>query len=485
MSLFKHAMVAGINDALVDRGLVSWPNEAVGFEVCSKLAEELDGPDMLPDGGLEAESAVMIGRSLKEAADTLQAEGYGPDEAAVERTKQAAAMDFESRAAMIAEACMTKAAEDASLTDVGPNTFESAVQTDQHAALDHKNRAANKYLMGVGRTAFPSGGVVGQQMMHPERQHGPSITNSLTALDKQANEEMSAEDLQDDGEDDMHGAEGDEGDMPGAEDVDPEELERTIMFLQALQHKGIDASHPEAQVAAAGLSQDGEKGMEVMAHILDTMKTAEHGAAMLNEVIQVQDAHYKLASQNLVQAVDYVVKTAAEMEESDNASEHASDEDEAEDEDEDASERRKAKKEKEASLLAYLKAAAEGSLTDVDENSEESAAETDSVAELDMHNRAPNEYLTGVGKTRMPNKGQIYAVEHADQDSPVHTDNLPTNETKSAEFAYVNNFRKIASELGPYLPATMSRDEKVAHLQTLMGMPPNERSGYIKALRIG
>jgi hypothetical protein len=141
--------------------------------------------------------------------------------------------------------------------------------------------------------------------------------------------------------------------------------------------------------------------------------------------------------------------------------------------------------EKAAALLNYLKAAAEGSLTDVGENTEESAAHTDSVAELDMKNRAPGAYLAGVGNTRMPNKGQVYAVEPAHQDSPVHTDNLPTNETKSAELAYVSNFRKIASELGPYLPATMERDEKVAHLQALMGMPPSERSGYLKALRAG
>ena len=52
MSLFKHAMVSGINDALVDRGVLSWPDESVGFDVCSKLASDLSGPDMLPEGGL-------------------------------------------------------------------------------------------------------------------------------------------------------------------------------------------------------------------------------------------------------------------------------------------------------------------------------------------------------------------------------------------------------------------------------------------------
>ncbi|MGA1354655.1 MAG: hypothetical protein ACO32I_07790, partial [Candidatus Limnocylindrus sp.] len=141
--------------------------------------------------------------------------------------------------------------------------------------------------------------------------------------------------------------------------------------------------------------------------------------------------------------------------------------------------------EKSAALLEYLKAAADGSLTDVGENTPESAAHSDSVAALDLKNRAVNEYLMGVGKTRMPNKGQVYAVEPADQDDPVHAHNLPTDETKSAELAYVNNFRKIAADLGPYLPATMSRDEKVAHLQTMLGLPPAERVEYVQALHAG
>ena len=642
MSLFKHAMVSGINDALVDHGIVSWPNEAVGFEVCSKIASDLSGPDMLPDGGLAKESALLIGERIKEAADTLIAQGYGPDASTVLRTKQAAAMDFTDRAAWVAEACMSKAAEEASLTSVGPNTAESAVQTDQHAALDQKNRATNQYLMGVGRTAFPNGGVVGQQMLAPGAPNQAG-RNSLTSLDKQASDPqgyMSA--LYDLAKDDPRGAaavalgdlrgaagragqaamdygrsaatnpfagatgkgfiggakhiggnvvrhpathaaalaatlygaskvpdilrrdkeDADEtlsaiadknpemaaylaskqanedmaaGDLGGAAGEEPGRLERAMMFLHGLKNKlpGFRPS-PEAQVAAAGLGEAGTPGMEVMAHVLDTVKTAADAEDVLQQILQGQGEAGELASPELVEAIEHMMSQENAEEEAKEAAFYeeylkiASDESAPPGLRERARklvtenagkvleyaknnklrtaggalatvgaayggkklyDKMKSKKEepasesKAAALLDYLKSAAEGSLTDVGENTEESAAHTDSVAELDMKNRAPGAYLAGVGNTRMPNKGQVYAVEPAHQDSPVHTDNLPTNETKSAEFAYVNNFRKIASELGPYLPATMSRDEKVAHLQTLMGVPPSERAGYLKALR--
>ena len=778
MSLFKHSMVSGINDALVDRGIVSWPNESVGFEVCSKIAADLSGPDMLPEGGLAKESALLIGERIKEAADTLIAEGYGPDASAVLRTKQAAAMDFTDRAAWVAEACMSKAAEEASLTSVGPNTAESAVQTDQHAALDQHNRATNKYLMGVGRTGFPNGGVVGQQMMHPEKQKGPSISNSLTSLDKQANDMTEylrsigvtdipdevlneaianapglkglknrlvsglahapqaigeygrraasnpfagaagkgflggakhiggnvarhpaahaaalaaalygtskaipairrgfADDAEDSAQFMQQAADGgnkelaeylghkqandmteylrsigvtdipDEvlneaianapgpkglknrlvsglahapqaigeygrragsnpfagvtgqglmggakalggnlarhpathaaalaaalygakklhnhytspaqvedrppeakqanedmaaSDLGGAAGEGPGRLERAMMFLHGLKNKLPNfRPSPEAQVAAAGLGEAGTPGMEVMAHVLDTVKTASEAEDVLQQILHHQGEAGALATPELVEAIEHMMAHGESPEASKEAAFYEECLKIASDESAPPGLRERAQKlvtenagkaleyaknnklrtaggalatvgaaygakklynkmkrkapapaeeQKAAALLNYLKAAAEGSLTDVGENTEQSAAHTDSVAELDMKNRAPGAYLAGVGNTRMPNKGQVYAVEPAHQDSPVHTDNLPTNETKSAELAYVSNFRKIASELGPYLPATMDRDEKVAHLQALMGMPPSERSGYLKALRAG
>ena len=654
MSLFKHAMVSGINDALVDRGFVAWPNEEVGFEVCSKVAAELSGPDMLPEGGLEGGSALLIGQRLKEASDNLAAYGYTPDPASALRTKQASQMNFADRAAILAEACMSKAASDASLTNVGTNTAESAVQTDQHAALDQRNRPTNKYLMGVGRTAFPNGGVVGQQMVYPG---GPSQAghNSLTSLDKQAFSLTDAgheldekhyrriadalHGMSDDSDvytskepllahltgeqqvallnrlqgqrmdykarqhakgdnaynpfgglltprkkesamsdraramllgsgvgavgggiaggmsDDEHsarnallgmgvggalGAGGGAGieellrhlerskrapgggaaaaapemvapvaapaaaaplaDVPatgaspvmseasgsGGEEatgllarlkdalkarmspktasedmsaddlgVDPAEAERAMLFLQGLKNKGY-APGAEAQVAAAGLGQAGDPGMEVMAHILDNVKTASEADATFSQILQHQFRTNKLASTGLVNHIQGHMGGRGSA---------------------------KAANLRSASLLSYLKAAADGSLTDVGANTAESAAEHDQVAELDLKNRAANAYLRGVGNSGLPGGKQVFDISKVPGGEAVS--NSVTEGTKSAEVAYVNSFRKIASEMGPHLPATMGRDEKVAHLQTMLGLPPNERVGYLKALRAG
>ena len=613
MSLFKHAMVSGINDALVDRGFLAWPDESVGFDVCSKLASDLSGPDMLPEGGLSNESAIMIGQQLKAASDTLIARGYGQSASSLLRTKQASAMDFTDRAAILAEACMSKAASDASLTDVGTNTAESAAHDDQHAALDLRNRAANKYLMGVGRTAFPSGGVVGQQMVYPG---GPSRAgrNSLTALDKQANEDMAASDLADTM--DGHGGHG------GAGHMDPEALERAMMFLQALKQRGY---HPgaEAQVAAGGLGESGTPGMEVMAHIIENVKTAGEADEIIAQILQHQGQAGELASPELVEAIQHLMaqeqgghgapeqaapeqmppemmqakgaglrdfmkdvkgvlsnkpkdmaraargssfgglrepsfsegmnhpandhpvggagkkgKSPFTEEYSNPANDHpegrrliaykqgdprgeiareeyrrsggkqvaervgdlkipAPPKTEADYlADETEARTRKTipgvkypskyippRSKKASDLLEYLKAAADGSLTDVGPNTEESAAQHDQFAELDLKNRAANAYLHGVGNTSLPGGKQVFDISKVPGGEAVS--NSVTEGTKSAEAAYVDSFRKIASEMGPHLPATMGRDEKVAHLQTMLGLPPNERVGYLKALRAG
>jgi hypothetical protein len=889
MSLFKHAMVSGINDALVDRGVVAWPNEEVGFEVCSKVAAEISGPEMLPEGGLAGGSALLIGRRLKEASDNLAAYGYRPDPASQWRTKQASQMEFTDRAAILAEACMGKAAADASLTNVGTNTAESAVHTDQHAALDQRNRATNKYRVGVGRTAFPNGGVVGQQMVYPG---GPSQAghNSLTSLDKQAgmsdraramligggigaagggiaggmsdeehsarnallgaglggamgagagygvnellahraaaaapaaamgNPDMKAESnsradayndynaklkqqnidrqlgspegqkfraaeeagaFKDHAENAALRAPKDPAAMARREELeaqlreinalvasgqgsaatafklknikehlakmgsfkwasedmsaadlggaDPEEAEKTMMFLQAMKNKGYDPGG-EAQVAAAGLGQAGEPGLEVMAHIIENVKTASEADATFSQILRHQSQTGKLASAQLVNVVEYLMQkqafsitdaghaldakrygragdfyhetnkdvldytdkepllshlngedqnrlltkllgqhmdySAREHESGHNAynpfgglltprdkekgrkkesamsdraramligggigaagggiaggmsdEEHsarnallgaglggamgagagygvnellahraaaaapaaamgnpdmkaesnsradayndynaklkqqnidrqlgspegqkfrAAEEagafkDHAENaalrapKDPAAMARReeleaqlreinalvasgqgsaatafKLKNIKEhlakmgswnqmnkktSSLLSYLKAAADGSLTDVGPNTEQSAAEHDQFAALDLKNRAANAYLRGVGNTGLSGGKQVFDISKVPGGEAVS--NSLTEGTKSAEVAYVNSFRKIASEMGPHLPATMGRDEKVAHLQTMLGLPPNERVGYLKALRAG
>jgi hypothetical protein len=651
MSLFKHAMVSGINDALVDSGAVMWPNEQVGFEVCSKIAADLDGPDMLPDGGLAPDSALLIGGRLKEASDYLLQNGYVPTQESQYIAKVASEMNFADRAAGVASACMDKAAADASLTNVGPNTAESAAQTDQHAALDLRNRAINEYLAGVGHTRFPTGGIVGQQMVAPGRMMSPAFSNSLTSLDKQAaagdfgSPEM-AQALQGKAAPSRSLVQkvlsnpslGDFGSFgspemaqalrnaPPAGGFGSPEMAQALreaggfgspQMAQALREAAPtpsggfgspemaralrEAQHQTARETAVEAAAQGAKQPGAIMRYLQSAKTNPFAAGGAKEVAKALAKHpgthaallaglgagaYHMmgdegrevnASEDLSGAdmgadsdeilrqimagegvgqhasPELVAALNAEMqkESADQGYIEWLAEKIAEEEKKKLTERikdlagkgkekalayaRSAKEnpfakatrdkgfkevakavgrhpgthlvgaaglayggkklydkykedkedEKSAALLEYLKAAADGSLTDVGENTPESAAHSDSVAALDLKNRAVNEYLMGVGKTRMPNRGQVYAVEHADQDDPVHTHNLPTDETKSAELAYVNNFRKIAADLGPYLPATMSRDEKVAHLQTMLGLPPTERVEYVQALHAG
>jgi hypothetical protein len=348
--------------------------------------------------------------------------------------------------------------------------------------------------------------------MHPGQEEAP----------KQANEDMAA------------------GDLGGA---DPGALERAMLFLRGLKNKipGLRPS-PEAQVAAGGLGQAGEGGLEVMAHVLDTVKTAADADDIIAQILHHQGEAGELASPELVEAIQQMM---AQDESGEGMPEGMGDKQAAlsdisnfaktlknrkkfiEDVGEEvgrASSNRllkqygagaaktvgkglagasaagaalyggkklydkvKSKSEgesKAASLLAQLKRAADGSLTDSAENTPESAAQDEQVAQLDQQNRSTNEYLLGVGKTKLPNKGQILHVSPAPKHDAVATDTVPSNETKNAEDqAYVQSFRKIAAEFGGALPANMPKEEKIAHLQAMLGVPPSERLSYIRALR--
>lgn len=512
MNLFKLTAVKGIGDCLEERGLIRWPNEKTANAIYLDVARSLNGPEILPASGLSKESALQIGRFLKSASDELAQKGYVPSASEVLRVKQASSRSFEERVAINAELCMKLAAEEASLTSVGANTPESAAATDQHAALDQRNRATNQYHLGVGKTQMPSGGVVGQQMVAPNAQQGPSISNSLTALDKQADEDMAAADL-----------------TPGAT---PGALQRAMMFLAAMKNKvpGFRPG-PEAQVAAGGLGQTGAPGMEVMAAVIESpnIKTAEDADAIIQQILEHQGQAGELASPELIAAIEQLLAQGQGGQDADEGQmPPGMPQGMPEQKEASMSERlakgraavenmagkhptaakgvaaagatlaaagakklhdyiskKKEPESKSASLLAQLKAATEtNSLTSVGKNTPEAAASTEQTAKLDQENRSTNEYLIGQGgASKLPNKGQILAVEAAPKHDAVATNTTPSRETKSAEeVEYLAAFKKVASELGPHLPSTLSQEVKVAHIKTLMGLPPSERLGYIQNL---
>lgn len=609
--LFKHSLVVGVCNALQDAGALSFPNEKIAFEVSAAVASSLQGPE-IPDGPLDRESTALIGNMLKNAADQYAAKGYRPTAQDLALSKQASQMDFGTRIATIAEACMAKAASDASLTDVEPLTPENAAQVDQVNRLDQQNRSTNKYNVGFGKTQMPSGGVVGMQRFI----NGDSHSNSLSALDKQASvEEILAklkgmpasaahsarmfgadigdaarqygQDFQDIADtagmawhnrnpnsglskDDlmavlksmgpaakktgiglgaagaiggagygayrMAGGGGDgekeasDGSM-SAEDLNIEPLQRGALFLNAASR--IPGYEPDnaALVAAAGLGAGGQGGLEVMAAFVDNIKTASDADAAIQQILNHQGEMGELASPELVQALQAYLAQGGDGSEGAPEGMPANDMDGPQEGMKAAGDRRRSivlapasglakqelpgflskhkgkvmaagaaaaalgagaaalsgkkddEKKKTASLLERLKAASDGSLTNVEALTPENGAKVDQVNKLDLQNRGVNEHNLGPGKTKMPSSGQGAMQTKAPKSESSGVNNSLDAEKQAEEAEYAANFRRIAEVYGPHLPANLSTNEKVAHVQSLMAMPPDQRGNYVLSLR--
>lgn len=589
--LMKHAMVQGISARLADSGVITWPSEKVAFDVCAKVASMLEGPEMLTSR-LDKQSCLEIANMLKAASEELAANGHRPSAADLRLSKQAAALDLSERAALIAEACMSKAAEDASLNNSGTNSPEEAARNDQVAKLDQQNRPTTKYNLGFGRTNLPEAGVVGRQQWV----HGSSVSNSLSSLDKQAEAGADpsriqqllealkgvpaqarmmgsdvvqgirsmpqeardlgamAQGLHANGGIDREalqmllrqgaplagkaalgvgasaglgygayramggGGGGDEKqaseDMSAA-DLGMDPAQRGSMFLHALHNRVPGLPPSEANLlAAAGLGAAGDQGLEVMAAVIENVKTAADADAAIQQILHHQGEAGELASPELVEALQRLL---AEEDGGDGGGEQGG-------MDpmlmqgvgkqasalpakvpEFLSKHKKGigaavvaagalaaagigakamhdkKKEKSAELLALLKSAANGSLTDVGPNTPGAAAKVDQTAKLDLENRSEDEHNVGQGKTKMPSPGQGYAQKQAPKAEEATVSNSLSAKS-AADKAYEEAFRKIAEEHAPNLPAAMSREQKVAALQQLLGMPPGEREGYVMSL---
>lgn len=334
--------------------------------------------------------------------------------------------------------------------------------------------AGDPRLHGALGAATTVGGAIGAKSLY-DRLRGGGGEAPAEDPSKQANEDMNAQDL-------GAGADpGAAGMAPGAapQGVDPSMLERAMLFMRAMKDKipGLRPS-PEAQVAAGGLAQQGEPGMQVMAQVIDHMKTAEDAEQIIQEILQHQGQAGELASPELIQVIQQLMaeqggevpdepKVAAFIERN--------------------TRRAPATPKTASEILASLKRASDGSLTNVGKNTPESAAKTDQTAKLDQENRSTNEYSVPQGKTKLPNKGQQLAVEPAPKaEDKTNPDTTPSRETKSAaDVAYEAEFDKVASVYARHLPATLTVQQKVAAVQALMGMPPAARNEYVIALARG
>ncbi len=544
MSPFIRSWVRGIDNCLVDKGAYApWPTDKIAAEICDRFADSIN-LDAVPDAGMPKEAYLQVGATLKTARERLSAAGYGASASSVLQAKTAAATSLGDRAAEVAASVMNKVASESLIMQGGQheNTPEAAAAHDQLARLDQKNRPQGTYLVGVGNTEMPSGGVVGKEMVHPKAPGATaSLSNSLLdhtakaaedrmlaiAFGQKQADETPMQDL---------GGGAPPGAMPGgapaggdpaaaAGGVDPGILAKLKMMLQALSAKGGGAPpSPEATVATAGLAQH-PQGMDVMAQVLDRSKTAEDADAILQEILQHQGQAGQLATPELIAAIQQLLggegggdpaaagaappgaappmappgadpeaKSAGMSDlvgklnpfsKKNKGSTPETNSPPVETTNQPASNEGKV-----ASLMSILKRAADGSLTSVGKNTPESAAKDQQLAELDQKNRSTKEYLVGQGQSKMPNEGQIYEVKKPApaMNNSVSTDTTPSRETKSAELndeeaEYLSQLRKTAGLYGSQLPVALSESEKVAHIYAIHGMMPSERPAYLAGLR--
>jgi hypothetical protein len=722
-TLFTRTFLKGMADGMSDAGrMAPFADDDLAIGVFDKISTDLGLPQIL-EGPLPNDAYIKIGQWLIDASNEAVRRGYGPSASVQAMAKQASYMPLEERAMKIAAYMMAKTAEEASLNDTGPNTLESAAETNALADLDEENRSSLQYLVGAGNTDMPEGGVVGRQIPHPMAPKGPAIDNSLTHLDKQSSEKIARavlfiqdlaareapvtpklvlasaalaegglpgletmthivenvktaeeldntldhvldkqqehgvepdpelvaaieqvladhglidEDYDDDSDDDSDYDSDDEAKVAAAKDVmkkirsaarsaskairraaiktkntlgtaaskvkrqaaragtavgraakrhgpgaavgailgaaggaaamhalhnrdvdqdveedvseEAEKVARATMFVEGLANREAPVT-PKLVLASAALAEAGTPGLEVMAHIMQNVKTAEELDNTIDDVLDAQEEHGAKPNTKLVSAVAQELADRGLIDE---------DNDYEPDENDDAkvaaakdvmkkirSAARSASKairraaiktkntlgttaskvkrqaaragaavgraakrhgpgaavgailgaaggaaamhalhnrgadqeeqefdeneyEKEAQLLEVLKAAADGSLNEVDENTLEDAAEYNANAELDKENREPDEYITDNGETDMPNVGQVGALLNARNNKRVN---------------FEEKVKAAAAKWGGLLPATMSQKEKRAHVIALAGMPEELRAGYIAQLR--
>lgn len=581
-TLFTRTLMKGIADGLSDGGAMPpFANDDFATGIFDKIATDLGLPDILSEH-LPNEAYVKIGQLLLGSAKVAAANGLTASATTQAMAKQASSMSLPDRALGVAAFYMDKAAEEASLNGTGTNTPESAAATNSIARLDQTNRSSLQYLVGMGNTDMPEGGVVGRQMMHPMAPRGPSINNSLSRLDKMASsEDLSAEDaeLSPEEMEQLHA-------MQQAHAASGEKVGRALTFMDGLANRGASIN-AKTVLASAILADSGTTGLEVMANIVGNTKTAEELDGHLDHVLAAGEEHGSGADPHLVHAIEQALAAHGEGDEDEDEDHEGAEEamksaglvgdiyrkgkDAAKDvakaqgkkvkdyagkaveevrrrtgtettgmKARDAYSKAKDKinetkkkltdkaeelgnmtgkqlvekakekgttpgaalaagsigvgagvmaanrkkdeeSEKDAALLSFLKAAADGSLNEVEENTPEDAAHHNANAELDMQNRTPHEYLEGAGKSNMPNVGHRGASMAAPKGpAKVNPDNTATRETKSASFDY--KVKAAAEFWGPKLPATMAQSEKRAHVIALAGMPEDLQSGYVGSL---
>jgi hypothetical protein len=450
-------MITGISEASQDAGRhPGWPNEKVAAAVIEKVASEWTGPERLPEGHVLTKQAALEieARLVKAANHIIKAEGLQP----AARTKTASQDDLTERANSAALFWMQKAADEAggSLTTHGPNTLGDAARTDQLAALEQRQRPEGYALQQPGgATTLPEAKVTGPRETAPPTTPSvsPAISNSLTehsqkaaalrdptaiaarALAKSAAEEDEGNGPPSSPPSDAPDPAGPPGGAAPPESAEHEQSEMDLLqkiwgVLQQLAPQSDDAA-----AATAGLAAHPD-GMQVLAHVVNTAKTAAQADEMLSKVLADNPTLRKIAS----------VEAFLDVKQ------------------------------------AYKQAGA-GSLTTHGPNSVADAAKTDQLSALENKQR-PAGYANNSepGKTDLPAPAPTGRIMPAPRDGvpPVTASNVVTREDKKAsDEEFMAQLAKVAQEYGPMIPTTVPEGEKVAALCALIGTPPSRREAEL------
>lgn len=269
-NLFTRNYLKGVSDGLIDQGaLAPWGDDKIATEVFDKIASDHNLPAILSEQ-LPDDVNISLGRHLQHWSKVAHEKNLGAGPTAVVQAKHASLASRELRAASSAAYYMDKAAEDGALNGVGENTPEAATANNAIARLDQANRSTFMYLVGMGNTDMPEGGVVGRQMAHPMAPKGPAINNSLTGLDKQASES---------------------------------DFTKAANFIEALMKRGAQPT-VKMVLAAASMAEGEYDGLELMTDIVRHVKTAEELDGALDDVNSATDEASAPPNPQLVELIE-------------------------------------------------------------------------------------------------------------------------------------------------------------------------------------
>lgn len=115
------------------------------------------------------------------------------------------------------------------------------------------------------------------------------------------------------------------------------------------------------------------------------------------------------------------------------------------------------------------------------------AAKNDTVAQLDNKTRPQGTYHVGRGNANIKEDsaariGKEQPHPNAPHNHPSGSNSVVDASKTSEEEAYVLLFKKTAEDVGPYLPAKLSEDEKIAAISRMIGYDHDARQAYLDTL---